>query len=838
MSKKKTKMWKNSPNKWLSYSLLFFLFLLNINYAQLNRSAYKILDITVEGNVSTDERTIIANTGLKKGDEIEVPGDATITAIKRLWALGIFKDVQLVIEKKIDRGIFLVIKIVEYPRLEEALFEGNDEIDEDDIHDEITIVRGQTLKPQDISKIKRNIKKLYDEEGLLNAEITHDTFSFFEADTTSDEIIVTWRNDENLTDQYETFYEYDPAFDFRRISKIKERKLLLFRIKEGDRIEVRKIDFVGNDAYDDGDLKGEFEETSEHSWWKFWSSSTFIKDKYEEDKKLLYAFYKKNGYRDFEILGDTLILSDDKKEVDIFISVSEGPQYMIRNIIWEGNTIHTDEQLSERLGFQKGDIYNDELLNQNLYFNEKQSDVSSLYQDQGYLAFNLNLYEEKVAPDSLDLRIRVNENSRFKIGKVNIGGNDKTKDKVIRRELYSIPGDYYSRNGIFRSIQQLANLNYFNVEKLYQEGVNPRPMNDSTVAVDFSVEEKSSDYLNASIGYSGSFGMSGSIGVTLTNFSITEPFQLGGGQVLDFNWTFGVGNLYRTFRLGFTEPWFLDTPTLVGFDVFDTRQRYVYDLRQIGGTVKVGRRLTWPDNYFNIQGFFKFNFNDVIDGGSFYVEGLSRQYTVGATLSRNNIDNPIFPSTGSSFAISGEISGGPLLPGNVDYFKIIFNADWYKRLFNSNRLTLYTNSTFGYINEIVDDTPIQPFEFFYMGGNGLVIATTPLRGYDDRSVGPVSSSGDILGGRVMVKYTSELRAALALEPIPIYVIAFAEGGNTFLNIKDADLFDLKRSAGFGARLLVQPVGLLGFDYGYGFDRLSVDGEQPQWEFHFQFGRGL
>ncbi len=823
---------------WLSYSLLFFLLLININYAQFNRTAYKILGVTVEGSVSADAKTIIANTGLKVDGELEIPGDGTITAIKRLWSLGIFKDVQIRVDKRIERGVFLTIQVEEYPRMEEAKFEGNDEIDENDIDSKITIVRGQTLKPQDIARIKSGIKKLYDEEGFLNVEINDHIFSFFEADTNDDEITVTWRNIADLTDEYKTEYDYDPDVNFRRIQKMSKRNLLIFRINEGDRVEVRSIGFIGNEVFEDGELKGEFDETSEHSWWKFWSSSTFIKDKYEEDKKLLNAFYRKNGFRDFEVLGDTLIYSEDKKEVDIFVSVNEGPQYKVRNIIWEGNTIHTDEELTQRLGFLKGDIYNDELFSQNLYFNEKQSDVSSLYQDQGYLAFTINASEEKVAPDSLDIRIRVSENERFKIGRVTISGNDKTKDKVIRRELYAIPGDFYSRNGIFRSVQQLANLNYFNVEKLYQTGVNPRPINDSTVAVDFTVEEKSSDYLNASVGYSGSFGMSGSVGVTLTNFSIAEPFQLGGGQVLDFNWTFGVGNLYRTFRLGFTEPWFLDTPTLVGFDVFDTRQRYVYDLRQIGGTLKLGRRLTWPDNYFNITGFLRFNYNNVLDGNNFYREGLSRQFTLGATLSRNNIDNPVFPSNGSSFSISGEISGGPFLPGNVDYFKLQLQTDWYKRLFNSNRLTIYTSSSIGYIDEIVQGTSIQPFEFFFMGGNGLVIATTPLRGYDDRSVGPKGNSGEILGGRVMVKYTTELRAALALEPIPIYVLAFAEAGNTFLSIKEADFFDLKRSVGFGARLLVQPVGLLGFDYGYGFDRKSVDGLDPKWEFHFQFGRGL
>lgn len=807
-------------------------------YSQVNRVNYQILGINVEGNKSADANTIIANTGLKVGDELAIPGDETISAIKRLWALGIFEDVQILVDKKIENGVFITIKVVEYPRVQDVVFEGNDEISTDDLKKEVNFISGQTLKPQEVHRVKEKFKSLYDEEGYLNALINIVRYNFFWADTLDDQIVVTWRNEKDLSDEYKTEYDYSPSSRYNLITRIQDRVLLKFVIEEGDEVIVRKIEFVGNEKFDDDDLKSEFDETSESKWWKFWSSAKLNKEKYEEDKKLLKKFYNKNGYIDFEVLGDTLIFSEDRKDVELLISVNEGNQYKVRNINWTGNTIYEDEILSQRLGFTKGDIYDTERFNQNLHFNEKQSDVSSLYQDEGYLGFNINAKEEKITDDSLDLNIRINEGKRFKIGKVNISGNSKTKDKVIRRELYSIPGDYFSRSSLFRSIQQLANLNYFNVEQLYAKGVNPRPMNDSTVAIDFAVEEKSSDYLNASVGYSGSFGFSGAVGVTLTNFSIAEPFQMGAGQVLDFNWQFGVGNFYRTFKLGFTEPWFNNTPTLLGFEVFDTRQRYVYDLRQSGGTVRVGRRLTWPDNYFSVQGLFRFQYNNIIDGANFYEEGLSRQYTIGGTISRQNIDNPIFPSNGSNLMLNVELSGGPFLPGNVDYLKINFKTEWYKRLFNSNRITFYTSSEIGYIDELVSGTTIQPFEFFWMGGNGLVYATTPLRGYDDRSIGPKQDNGDVVGSRVMLKYSAELRAALALEPIPIYILAFAEAGNVFLDLRKTDFFNLKRSIGLGARLLIQPVGLIGFDYGYGFDRPSVDGEDPQWIFHFQFGRGF
>ncbi len=826
------------PQKWLKFSLIIFILFTQSIYPQFKKSNYQILGMSVKGNLSADPATIIANSGLKVGTEIEIPGDQTINAIKRLWSLNIFKDIQISIEKKINNGVFLLIKVKEYPRIESAQHVGNDAISDDDIEEKITFVKGQILKPQEIARVKNNILKLYYDEGYLNAKITPVLYKYFDADTTDDQITVIWQNAVDLSDEFETEYDYDPESKVNILRKVKKRQLLVYKIEEGDEITVNKISFVGNKSFEDDDLKGEFDETEESKWWKFWSSANFKREDFDKDKEALTNFYRKNGYRDFVILGDTLLFTNDKSRVDILISLYEGPQYKIRNIKWEGNIVYPDEALSDRLDFSKGDIYNYEKFNQNLRFNEKQNDVSSLYQDHGYLGFRLEPSEVKVAEDSVDIIIRITENSRFKIGDVRITGNDKTKDKVIRRELYTIPGSYFSRADIFRSIQQLANLQYFNVEKLYQTGVDYRPESDSTVNVIYSVEEKSSDYLNASVGYSGSFGFSGSVGVTLTNFSIAEPFQMGGGQILNFNWQFGVGSFYRTLTLGFTEPWFMDTPTLVGFEVFDTRQRFFYDLRQTGATAKVGRRLKWPDDFFYIQGLFRFQYNDVINGGNFYVEGLSRQYTVGFTLTRTDIDNPIFPSRGSKISFVSELSGGPFLPGNVDYYKLNLTADIYKQLFHSNRLAFYTSMNIGYIKELIPGTPINPFEFYFMGGNGLVIATAPLRGYEDRTVGPKNANGDVVGGRVMTRFTAEIRAAAALEPMPIYFLAFAEAGNVFFNLQQTDIFDLKKSVGVGARILINPIGLIGFDFGYGFDRKSVDGKDSAWLFHFQFGRGF
>jgi outer membrane protein insertion porin family len=832
-------MFISSRMRLLKYFLLLIILFSSISlYSQEQKTVYKILGISVIGNKSSDANTIIASTGLKVGNEIQVPGDKMINAIKNLWALNIFSDIQILIDKQLSDGVFLLIKVEEYPRVEKVIVEGNDEISTDDIEKKITFLRGSILKPQEVTKLIQRANKLYEEDGYFNTKFNPQYYNYFTADTVGDKITVHWRNTKDLADEYEMDYDLADYKSSNLIAKIKDRILLKIEIQDGNITKVRGITFEGNTAFDNGDLVGAMDETSIAKWWKFWKSGKFNPENYKKDKESIIKFYRKNGYRDAEILSDSLIYSKDKKDVNLLLNVYEGPQYKIRNIKWEGNTVYPGYVLTERLGFARGDVYDLEKFEQNLRGNEKQNDVSALYLDNGYLTFNLQTKETKVDDDSMDITIRVEERNQFKIGKVDILGNERTKEKVIRRELYTIPGDYFNRALLFRSVQNLANLQYFNVEKLYgAEGITTKLANDSTVDVGFNVEEKSSDYLNASVGYSGSFGFSGSIGVTLSNFSLSDPFSLGGGQILSFSWQFGVGNYYRTFSLGFTEPWMFDTPTSAGFDLFDTRQQYIYDLRQTGLTLRVGRRLKWPDDYFYVQGRVKYQYNDVIQGQNYYKEGKTNQLSVGALISRKNIDNPIFPSLGSSMSLDAELSGGPL-PGDVDYLKIGFTAEWYRRLFNSNRLTLYTIANFGYIDEIVKGTNIQPFEFYYMGGNGLIIATTSLRGYDDRTVGPKNSAGNVIGGRVMAKFGAELRFSVTQEPIPLWFLVFAEAGNVFESFQKTDIFDLRRSVGFGARILINPVGLIGFDLGYGFDRKIVDGKDPSWLFHFQFGKNF
>jgi outer membrane protein insertion porin family len=769
-------------------------------YAQRSQpqDIYKILGISVEGNTLADPAAIIANSGIKIGDEIAIPGDQVGQAVRKLWSLKIFGDIQIGIDRKMGQGAYLLISVKELPRYERTEIEGRDELSADDINKKINLVKGQVFAPQEAVRIKKDITKLYEKEGYLLAQVKVEAVP---ADTG------------------------------------KNRIVLKVMIDEGKEVQIERIMFSGNSAFDEGQLRGAMDETSEKRWWKFWSSAKFDRKKYDEDKKLIVQFYKKNGYRDAQILSDSISYSPDRRDMTIAIRVHEGAQYKIRNITWEGNTVYSDTLLSERLGIAPGEVYNAEKFERNLRGNEAQTDVAALYLDNGYLRFNLEPIETRVAEDSVDIQINVFEMNQFKIGAVNIKGNTKTQEKVIRRELFTRPGDYFSRAAIMRSLRQLQQLNYFNPEKIKPDY---NLVDDKSVDLTYEVEEKSSDNINASVGYSGAFGFTGALGFTINNFSIAEPFSGGAGQVLNFEWQFGEASRFRTFTIGFTEPWMFDTPTLFGVTLYNTRQVYGYDLSQTGGTIRVGRRFKWPDVYWRGDWILRLQSNDVRYGMGIYREGKSEQMSVTQIISRNDTDNPIFPTSGSNVSLSVEVSGGPLLPGNIDYHKWIFQSDWYVPMFGTGRVALYLSSMYGYLGKFNENTVIPPIELFFMGGTGLgYIATTPLRGYEDQSVGPRNTSNSIVGGYAMTKQTAELRFAVAMSPIPIYVLGFAEGGNVFESMNRANFFDLKRSAGLGARIQIMPIGLIGFDYGYGFDDVfPKDGKPDGWRFHFVFGRGF
>ncbi len=788
----------------IKQSVLALLCVVGVMFAQqgAQQKQYKILGISVSGNKLAEPAAIIGNTGLKVGEQISVPGEQTRNAINRLWNLKIFANVDIQAETFVSDGVYLLIVVEEFPRLEKVIYAGNDELDEDDLNKKLNVTKGQIISPQEINKISKLIKKAYEEEGYLQAQVA---------------------------------YELIDAVD----STEKGRKTLKLTIDEGTDARIREIQFFGNSFFEDSDLESELPDVNTTTWWKFWRTGKLEKKKYEDAKKKLVDFYKKNGFRDAELIEDSVTFNQEKDGIVLKLYLYEGPQYTIRSIKWDGNTVFKTEALNQRLGFQPGEIYDMEKFEQNLRGNQEQSDVASVYFDNGYMTVQIEPEEQKVGENEIDMIIRIRERNQFKIAGVEIRGNTKTQERVIRRELSVRPGDYFSRSNIIRSIRQLSVLNYFNPEKIKPD---TKFVDDKNVDIVLDVEEKSSDTFNASVGYSGAFGATGALGLTFNNFDITEPFSGGGGQVLNFDWQFGEGSRYRTFSVSFREPWVYDTPTSFGFSLYDTKQDYYYSIHQRGGTISVGRRFKFPDDYFSATWTFRFQKLDVFNVGSsyYYQEGTSSQFSISQVIQRNSVNSPLFPTQGSNISLFTEIAGAPILPGTAQYNKHIFSADWYIPVLNSQRVALYLGSQFGAIFPYAKDSYVPYIETFYMGGTGLgQIATTPLRGYEDRSIGPVNVLNQYIPAHAMAKHTLELRFNVALNPIPIYFLAFAEAGNTWENISKSEMFDLKRSAGLGARLLINPIGLLGFDYGYGYDNVTAGIKSPAgWKFHFQFGRGF
>ncbi|MBS1537752.1 MAG: outer membrane protein assembly factor BamA [Bacteroidetes bacterium] len=788
------------PSKPQSTLIVILTFLLiSVGFAQTPPRKYKIAGVSVEGNKFSDEQTIISLSGLRVGSEIEIPGRELQDAIKSLWLRNQFSDVDIIVEKSTPLGVFFSIKVKEFTRFSWLELIGNDKLSYSDIKKAVGRSRGDILSPYEAYLSAKAVKALYEKEGMMYA-------------TVKPEIVAT---------------------DTASYSK------LVLTIQEGAEFHVSSVQFTGNTKVSSSDLESALEDTHSKPWWKFWRSSKFDKNKYSEDKLKLIQEYKRRGFIEAEILRDTLIFDAPNEQVAIQIDVREGNQYILRNVHFEGNTVYPEEYLLRRLNMKMGQPYDVERFDKNLNANEDQTDVASLYLDNGYLSYQGIKEEKKVGSDSVDITVRVFEKDRFTIRRVEIIGNTKTKDKVIRRELYTRPGDYFSRSAIIRSIRALGVLNYFNPEALQHKDL-VKPVDNTRVDVIYKVEERSTDTFNASLGVAGSLGLTGSVGITFNNFSISEPFRGGGGQVLNLNAEFGQGSRYQTISLGFTEPWLNNEPTTLGVNLYRTRQQYTYDLEQIGGQINIGRRLRWPDDYFRVDGSLRIqSLNN--RGASLYREGLSSEISVGGSISRVSLDNLIFPTSGSKFIYSSQFALGSLGLGTTDYWKNSLQFEFINPLMQidgNTRLVLYLTSDMGYVTGVgTDTTNIPPNQRFYMGGNGLGgFNLTPLRGYPDNSLGPIASNGSVLGGRLMMRHDLELRFALSLNPMPIYLLAFAEAGNVWDGLKNADPFDLKRSAGLGVRLLLNPIGLLGFDYGYGFDPVGSVGDRSGWRFHFQFGR--
>ncbi|HCW75430.1 MAG TPA: outer membrane protein assembly factor BamA [Candidatus Marinimicrobia bacterium] len=763
----------------------------------------KIFNITVVGNKTASPDVIIQNSGLKVGTDINA--DAFGDAVRQLWNLGLFSDIKLVADRQTPEGIYLIISVEEYPRMDELVLKGNKKIKNDDIEEELKLYPGQVLSPNAVYEAQNKIKTMYLDKGYLLAEITPATFEGEKENTRG----------------------------------------IQFDIEEGKKVKVYTIDFVGNTQMSDRKLRGKMEKIKQERWWKFWAESEYNQDNLSADESRLVDYYKSKGYRDAEVIRDSIYYSDNKKRMFIEVDVHEGAQYKYGDVSISGNTLFPTENMLKALGIQRGDIYDAEKLAEKI-----ETNLRGPYMDRGYLYVQVNPVEIPVAVDTVNLKIDVVEYSPVKVRQINIVGNDKTKENVIRRELRVFPGDQFSRTALMRSQREIMILNYFN-------NVVPDvlPVDDDEIDLEFSVEEKQTGMATASAGYSERDGLIGTLGMQFPNF-------LGNGQQLSFNLQRAYS--YRSFSISFTEPWLFDTPNLLGVSLFDTdRSRgdlnsyfgstsssysYTpYDMHSTGGSLTFGRRFRWPDNYFRGRWIFQamrntYDLTKVYDWSIFdQVNPAHLEKTSGISLrqviSRDSRNAPEFPTEGSVLNLTSTISGG-FMGGNESFVKQEANLEWFSPMGNEN-ITWRNFAELGYLSAIDDDIAhIIPYdEYFFMGGAGLIWGSA-LRGYPERSVGPSSTSGIWYGGKSLFKVTSELRFKLSPNPL-LFLLVFAEAGNTWRDWNETNFYDLKRSAGIGGRIIMPPIGLLGIDLGWGFDRPSLGLSQTSWkspEVHFIFGQ--
>lgn len=750
-----------------------------------------IKSIRVEGTHLSDSTTVIINSGLYPNKEVGL--EDIQKAIRNLWSLQIYEDVKIFADEQTPEGVVLRIRVKEFPKLKSYNIIGNKKISTKDLTKKIEFFKGGILTPFKLYKTKRNLENLYREKGFLLAKVEIDT-------TVIDSFNVA----------------------------------ALVRIEEGKRVQVKKIRIHGLNELKEKDVRKSMKKIKEDRWWR---SADFDPQKYEEDKENILKYCQKKGFRNAEIVKDSLSYNDLMDELYIDIWVEEGPKFYFGESSFEGNTVFKAEELQLDILFKKGQIYNQEELEKTVNNNLKKR-----YYDHGYLFAQIQPVEIPQG-DTINIRFKISEGNVYKIRKIFIRGNTKTNEKVIRREMLIYPGDTFSQEKIETSMRQIWMTNYFaNVVP----DVKFIPDKDDQVDLIFKVEEKSTDQANASVGYSAKDGPIGNIGFALTNFSLSHPFQRGDGQRLAFNWYFG--KYYKSISLSFTEPWLMDTPTLAGFSLFDTRSGgggvYPFNIRERGFSVTLGREFHWPDPFFSGQLSFRFadiKSEDVSTSSLFssyylpYYFGNrhSRQVALTGIIARDSRNRPEFPTAGSNNSLLLKL-GGAFLGGTEDFFKVEYNSEWLIPTYGS--FVVYLHGKVGMLQKLYGRSYVNPGEYFYLGGSGLSYAEE-LRGYPEAGVLPEEATdGNISGGRAMGKFTAELRFQIAPNPT-IYGLLFMEGGNVWNTFPRADLFNLKRSAGAGLRLFMPMVGMIGLDFGYGFDRTDTQGfHQGKWEFHFKFGR--
>lgn len=830
-----------------------------------NKKKYRLAPLQIEGAHFTDKSVISLLSGLSEGDEITIPGDKITDAIKKLWKQGLFEDIQILQDKVVGNDIYLIIKVVERPRLTKFAFKGNvKKSDADEIRGKIRLLKERVVTDYMIGSIKNTVRDFYLDKG----------YYFNKVD-------ITQVKDTNSKTPH---------------------TILTIKVTKGRKVRVGRVRFIGNTVVNSGVLRRNLEDTKQFTWYNPFNSGKYLEENLQKDLPAIAAKYNSKGYRDARVTKDSVyFLSDNRVAIDIY--VQEGNKYYFGNFKWYGNTKYRSGELDTILNINAGDVYDQSKLEQKLFMNPNGYDISSLYLDDGYLFFQAHEQESNIHNDTIDFDVMMYEGKQATINKITVKGNDKTNDHVIYREIRTKPGQLFRRSDIIRTNRELSQLGYFDPEKM---NVIPTPNAiDGTVDIEYVVEEKPSDQIELSGGWGGrsttntgasarGLGIILTLGVTFNNFSTKNifkkeswrPLPSGDGQRLSIRaQTNGV--YYQSYNFSFTEPWLGGKkPNALTVSAFhslfnnNTARKYITvdgqktinparsSMGIFGGTVGLGRRLKWPDNYFNMYTHASYNYYDLINYPSFiFKTGYANDFNIGINISRNSIDAPIYPKHGSNFVISGQWTppysafnninySDPNIPDNVkykyiEYQKYKITAEWFTQLTNkkaaegaeARNLVLRTKVGYGFLAPYTTETGISPFERFYMGGSGIsgfqnfvAREIIGMRGYRDNSLS--SPYGD----PVVARYTMELRYPITLNPsATIFILGFAEAGNSWSTYKNFNPFQVKRSAGFGLRVFLPMFGLLGIDYGWGFDPVPGNDSKNgngNGQFHFTIGGTL
>ena len=828
-----------------------------------SRKTYEIADIKVTGADNYEDFVIIGFSGLAVGDKIDVPGDQITKSLKRFWKQGLFSDVKIKATRMEAGKVWLEIALTPRPRVSEVVYNGLKKSEKEDLEVKVGIAKGNQMTPNLRDRAKTVIKKYLADKGFHNAEVQ--------------------------------------VIDFPDRDKPGYVKVII-NIDKKVKTKVAKIYITGNEALTHTQINRAMKKTNDNHITNLFRPKKFVTEEYEKDKDAVIAKYNEIGYRDAYIVADSVVPNpEDPTRVDIYMTISEGEKYYIRNITWVGNTVYPYELLDATLGVKKGDTYNLKQLNERLQ--EDDDAVAKLYTDQGYLFFSVQPVEVTVENDSIDFEMRMYEGKPATINRINIVGNTRVYEHVVRRELYTKPGQLYSQSDIMRSLRELAQMGHFDQEKLVPD-IQPNP-EDGTVDITYQLQTKSSDQIEFSLGW-GATGLIGSIGLKFTNFAIQNLFNKkayrivpqGEGQTFAINArTNGV--YYTSASISFTEPWVggkrpnsLSTSVYfasqTGYsnryyqayqDLYNTYSNYYYYsgnsnyyqqlqeseadpdkyLRTFGVSVGYAKRLRWPDDYFQFYGELSYQMFMMKSWPYLLVtDGFSHNLSLNLTLSRSSIDNPIYTRRGSVFTIGLKITPPwslfkdqdyAAMSNNekyhlIEYHKWKFTGKVFTPLSRDSKLVLMTRAEFGYLGHFNKDLK-SPFETFYMGGDGMSSYSSystdyvGMRGYSSGSLTPYDPATGRNMGYVYNKFTLELRYPIMLQQSAnIWVLGFLEAGNCFASIKDYNPFDLKRSAGVGVRVFLPMFGLLGVDWGWGFDKINGSSQYGGSQFHFVLGQEL